>query len=568
MNEKKWWKEAVVYQIYPRSFLDSNGDGIGDLRGILQKLDYIRDLGADVIWLCPIYDSPNDDNGYDIRNYRAIMREFGTMQDFDELLKQAHQRGLKVVMDLVVNHTSDEHPWFVESRKSPANPYRNCYIWKDGKNGGEPTNWSSVFGGSAWQYDESSKQYYLHLFSKKQPDLNWENPNVRGGVYDMMTWWLKKGIDGFRMDVVNALSKDQHFPDGEKIPGQRYVSGWEFATNGPRIHEFLQEMNREVLSKYDVMTVGETGGVTTQDALKYAGFGRGELNMVFQFEHVELGGNENGKWNDNPILLRDFKNIITRWQTELDGKAWNSVYLGNHDQPRSLSRFGNDGEYREKSAKLLATLTLTLQGTPYIYQGEEIGMTNAGFDSIEQYRDLETLNIYHEWISRNPDSKDEIMRYIKAKGRDNARTPMQWSGGLNAGFSKAEPWIPVNPNYPEINVEKDLADPDSVYRYYQKLIRLRKESPALVYGKYIPLLEDHEQIFCYERQLEGQILLMILNFSDKNADADFSVTNIQPEGKLLLSNYSDTQNQNLREKMTFLPYEAGVYSGRLRSSLR
>lgn len=557
--EKQWWQEAVVYQVYPRSFLDSNNDGIGDLRGIIRKLDYIEELGADVIWLCPVYDSPNDDNGYDIRDYRSIMKEFGTMKDFDELLSLAHQKGLKIVMDLVVNHTSDEHEWFRESRRTPANKYRNYYIWKEGKAGGEPSNWGSAFGGAAWKFDEWTGQYYLHLFSERQPDLNWENPEVRNEIYGMMTWWLEKGADGFRMDVINCISKDQHFPDGEKLPGQKYGSCWGYVSNGPRVHEFLQEMNRKVLSRYDIMTVGEAGGITIQDALKYAGFDRHELNMVFQFEHMDLGMNENGKWNDNPVDVRELKKIITRWQTGLDGKAWNSLYWGNHDQPRAVSRFGSDGEFREKSAKLLATLLFTLQGTPFIYQGEEIGMTNAGFDSIEQYRDLETLNVYKEWIRRAPNSKAEIMRYIKAKSRDNARTPMQWDNTCNAGFSPAEPWIPVNLNYTEVSVKQNLANPDSVFHYYQKMIRLRKKYSALIYGTYIPALEDDERIFCYQRRLDDQALFIILNFSGEKTQIELPEEIIGRKGTLLISNDSAHKNKAITKMMELQPYEGNVY---------
>lgn len=556
--ERQWWKEAVVYQIYPRSFMDSNGDGIGDLRGIIQKLDYIRSLGANVIWLCPIYDSPNADNGYDIRDYYAIMKEFGTMNDFDELLLQAHRKGLKIVMDLVVNHTSDEHEWFRKSRQNPAGRYRDYYIWKDGQGGAEPNNWGGVFGGSAWKYDDSAKQYYLHLFAEKQPDLNWENPAVRKDIYHMMTWWLEKGIDGFRMDVINAISKDQRFPNGKKLPGQKYGSGWAYATNGPRVHEFLQEMNREVLSKYDIMTVGETGGITTEDALKYAGFDQHELNMVFQFEHVDLGTDENGKWNDKPVPLCDFRKIVTCWQTELNGKAWNSLFLGNHDQPRSVSRFGSGGKYREKSAKLLATLLMTLQGTPYIYQGEEIGMTNVPFRNINQFRDIETLNAYHELMYKYSGNEEKVMRYIRAKSRDNARTPMQWDNTGNAGFSDAEPWIPVNPNYTEINVCQNLSDPNSVFHYYQKMIRLRKEYSALIYGTYIPLLSDHESLFCYQRQLENQTLLILLNFSKEESKAQLSEEIAGRKGTLLISN-DYHKDQVLAKAMTFRPYEGSVY---------
>lgn len=423
--KKQWWKESTVYQIYPRSFCDSNGDGIGDLPGIESKLDYLRNLGVDVLWLSPIYDSPNADNGYDIRDYRKIMAEFGTIEDFDRLLATAHRKGLKIVMDLVVNHTSDEHEWFRKSRQIPKNEYRDRYYWRAGKNGAEPNNWESSFSGSAWKYDPQVGQYYLHLFAEKQPDLNWENEAVRKGVYKMMRWWLDKGVDGFRMDVINAISKDLRFPDAEPLPGHTYAPPWKYTANGPRVHEFLQEMNREVLQNYDIMTVGETGGVTPEDALLYAGENRGELNMVFQFEHVGLGDreSENGKWNELPVNPAEFRGVMARWQTKLDGKAWNSLFLGNHDQPRSVSRFGDEGKFRVPSAKMLATMIFTMQGTPFVYQGEEIGMTNAAFSSIDQYRDIETLNLYREFEKRGPEKQAEIMRCIQRKSRDNARIP-------------------------------------------------------------------------------------------------------------------------------------------------
>lgn len=559
MQNQQWWKEAVVYEVYPRSFMDSNGDGIGDLKGVTQKLDYIRELGANVIWLCPIYDSPNADNGYDIRDYRTIMKEFGTMDDFDELLSQAHQKGLKIVMDLVVNHTSDEHEWFQKSRQNPPNPYRSYYIWKDGKNGAEPNNLRSVFGGSAWKYDDSTGKYYLHLFDAKQPDLNWDNVSVRKEIYDMMHWWLKKGVDGFRMDVINAISKNPRLLDSEQNSCEKYELSWGAIVNGPHVHEYLQEMNREVLSKYDIMTVGETGGITTEDALKYAGFDRHELNMVFQFEHVDFGANKDGKWNDHPVPLHELKKIITRWQTKLDGKAWNSLYLENHDQPRSVSRFGNDRAYREKSAKLLATLLLTLQGTPFIYQGEEIGMTNVPFCSIDQFRDIETHNAYRELMRRYPSDEERVMRCIRAKSRDNARTPMQWNDTINAGFSPSEPWIPVNPNYTEINVQRNLSDPNSVFHYYQKLIRLRKQYQTLIYGTYLPVLEDHEQMFCYKREMNGQTFFIALNFSGTSAQFKLPDDLAEKGGTLLITNELNCSHQMLTKSMTFHPYESAVY---------
>jgi oligo-1,6-glucosidase len=550
---KKWWKESVIYQIYPRSFMDSNGDGIGDLNGIIQKLDYLKDLGIDVIWLCPIYDSPNADNGYDIRDYRKIMAEFGTMEDFYRLLACAHAKGIRIVMDLVVNHTSDEHEFFQKSKQTPENEYRDYYIWREGKNGKEPNNWGSTFGGSAWKYEKSVGKYYLHLFAEKQPDLNWENEKVRNQIYDMMKWWLDKGIDGFRMDVINCISKDQSFPDGPKLPGSQYASSFPYVANRPRVHEFLQEMNRKVLSHYDIMTVGETGGVTTEEAIKYTAEDRHELNMVFQFEHIDLGMNENGKWNDIPVPIDQFKKIITKWQTELNGRAWNSLFLSNHDQARQVSRFGDDGKYRVESAKLLGTLLHTLQGTPFIYQGEELGMTNVKFDSIEDYRDIETLNVYREFTERNPNSKDEIMRYIHQRSRDNARTPMQWSNSANAGFTSGKPWIKVNPNYTQINVQDELKDKNSVLNYYKKLIRLRKQYEVIIYGDF-EVVKDEGPLYCYRRTLDDEKLLVLLNFSADETELTLA-DNIVPR-KMLIGNYTDSSEELPK---TLKPYEARVY---------
>ncbi|RAK19150.1 oligo-1,6-glucosidase [Anoxybacillus vitaminiphilus] len=556
--KKQWWKESVVYQIYPRSFKDSNGDGIGDIQGIISKLDYLKDLGIDVIWLSPVYKSPNDDNGYDISDYRDIMDEFGTMADWEELLAEIHKRGMKLMMDLVVNHTSDEHPWFIESRKSKDNPYRDYYIWRPGKEGKEPNNWESCFSGSAWEYDETTGEYYLHLFSKKQPDLNWENPKVRQEVYDMMKFWLDKGIDGFRMDVINFISKVPGLPDAPNPEGKKYVSGSRFFMNGPRIHEFLQEMNREVLSKYDVMTVGEMPGVTVEEAKLYTGEDRNEVNMVFQFEHVDLDSGPNGKWDLRPLKLRDLKESFTKWQKGLEGVGWNSLYLNNHDQPRMVSRFGNDQEYRVESAKMLATFLHMLQGTPYIYQGEEIGMTNVRFDSIDDYKDIETLNMYREKVMENDEDPQKVMEAIYAKGRDNARTPFQWDDSENAGFTTGTPWMKVNPNYKEINAKKAVEDPNSIYHYYRKLIQLRKQYPIVVYGSYDIILPEHEQIYAYTRTHKNEKLLVILNFS-----ADQPIFELPKEitfttKELLISNY-DVNGEEAIEIFTLKPYEARVY---------
>jgi oligo-1,6-glucosidase len=560
--ERAWWKEAVVYQIYPRSFYDSNGDGIGDIRGIIAKLDYLKELGVDVVWLSPVYKSPNDDNGYDISDYREIMDEFGTMEDWEEMLEEMHKRGIKLVMDLVVNHTSDEHPWFIESRKSKDNPYRDYYIWRPGKDGKEPNNWESNFSGSAWEYDETTGEYYLHLFSKKQPDLNWENPKVRREVYDIMKFWLDKGVDGFRMDVINMISKVPELPNGEPKRGKKYASGKRYYMNGPRVHEFLQEMNREVLSKYDIMTVGETPGVTPKEGILYTDPSRHELNMVFQFEHVGLDSGPGGKWDIRPWSLADLKKTMTKWQKELEGKGWNSLYLNNHDQPRAVSRFGDDGKYRVESAKMLATFLHMMQGTPYIYQGEEIGMTNVRFPSIEYYRDIETLNMYKERVEEYGEDPQKVMKKIYYKGRDNARTPMQWDDSENAGFTTGTPWIPVNPNYKEINVKEALADPNSVFHYYKKLIQLRKQHDIIVYGTYDLILEDDPYIYAYTRTLGNEKLIVITNFSEKTPVFRLPDDITYKTKELLISNYDVNEAEELKE-IRLRPWEARVYKIRL-----
>jgi oligo-1,6-glucosidase len=556
--ERKWWKESVVYQIYPRSFKDSNDDGIGDLQGIISKLDYLKKLGADVIWLSPVYDSPNDDNGYDISNYQEIMDEFGTMADLDELLEGLHKREMKLIMDLVVNHSSDEHAWFNESRSSKNNPYRDYYMWRPGKEGKEPNNWESCFSGSAWEYDEETDEYYLHLFSKKQPDLNWENPKLREEVYDMMTWWLDKGVDGFRMDVINFISKVDGLPDAPNPEHKKSVWGGEYFMNGPRIHEFLQEMNTSVLSKYDIMTVGETPGVTPEQASLYVGEDRDELHMLFQFEHVDIDSGPGGKWDVAPWKLTDLKRIFTKWQIELQGKGWNSLYLSNHDQPRMVSRFGNDQEYRLESAKMLATFLHTLQGTPYIYQGEEIGMTNVQFDSIDDYQDIETLNMYREKVTEGGANAQKVMESIYKKGRDNARTPVQWDASPNAGFTTGRPWLKVNPNYKEINAEQALQDPASIFHYYKKLIQLRKENPILVYGDYKLILEEDEQIYAYIRSFEGEQLLVVLNFDQKRATFTLPEGFFYSSAKLMICNYNVIDLGKIQQ-LELRPYEARVY---------
>ena len=548
-EKKAWWKEAVIYQIYPRSFADSNGDGIGDLNGITAHLDYLETLGIDVIWLSPVYKSPNDDNGYDISDYRDIMDDFGTMEDFDRLLAEAHRHHIKIVMDLVVNHTSDEHAWFIESRSSKDNPHRDYYIWKDPKNGKEPNNWGSCFGGSAWELDERTGMYYLHCFSKKQPDLNWENPKVRDEVFDMMNWWCEKGIDGFRMDVISMISKDQSYPDGPVEDGL-YGSFSPYVCNGPRVHEFLQEMNNRVLSHYDLLTVGEAAGVTIDEAKKYANSDGTELGMVFQFEHVDLVKSPIGKWTDQKPQLTDFRRVMNKWQYELEGKAWNSLFLDNHDQPRVVSRFGNDSEaYRVISAKMLATCLHMMKGTPYIYQGEELGMTNVYFDKLEDYRDIESINAFHQYVDSGIVKADDMMRYLKEISRDNARTPMQWDDSKNAGFTDGTPWINVNPNYKEINAKAAVAEPDSVFHYYQELIKLRHTLPIIVYGKFQGLLEDSETIYAYERHLDGQVLTVACNFTDQEQDCTLFD---DLAGEELISNYNTHKAGKLQ------PYEARV----------
>ncbi len=552
--EKRWWKESVVYQIYPRSFCDSNGDGIGDLNGITGKLDYLKELGIDVIWLSPVYKSPNDDNGYDISDYQAIMDEFGTMEDFDRMLATAHEKGIKIMMDLVVNHTSDEHKWFIESRKSTDNPYRDYYIWRPAKEDGSlPNNWGSCFSGPAWEYDKTTDMYFLHLFSKKQPDLNWDNPAVRQDVFDMMNWWLKKGVDGFRMDVISLISKEPGLPDKE--PGINGYATFNVSANGPHVHEYLQEMRQKALNNADTITVGECSGVTLEEAKKYARSDEKELNMVFQFEHMDVDSDEKaGKWTTRKMDLRNLKKILTRWQKGLQDIAWNSLYWENHDQPRSVSRFGNDSdEYREISAKMLATCIHMMQGTPYVYQGEELGMTNCPFNTLDNFRDLESINAFHELTEQGKMTEEDMMAAISYKGRDNARTPMQWDDSAYAGFSTANPWIMVNPNYTKINARDQVNREDSVFKYYQKLIKLRHESELIVYGTYDLILDDDKDIYAYIRTLGDEKLIVYCNFSENTREVELpeEFTN----GKVLISNYIDAK---VNHKITLRPYEAIV----------
>lgn len=556
MNEK-WWKNAVVYQIYPRSFKDSNGDGIGDLEGIYEKLDYLAELGIDVIWMSPVYKSPNDDNGYDISDYQDIMDDFGTMDDFDRVLKKAHSLNIKIMMDLVVNHTSDEHKWFIESKKSKDNPYHDYYMWADpDKNGNPPNRWESCFSGSAWEYVESVGQFYLHSFSSKQPDLNWDNPKVREEVFKMMTWWCDKGIDGFRMDVISMISKYPGLPDGPEN-GNGYTGNT--SCDGPNIHKYLREMNEKVLSKYRLITVGECPGVNAEQAKKYANIDGSELDMIFQFEHVSgsaLKPCHHGKWDGEAMTMPELRANFTKWQKDLEGCAWNSLFLSNHDQPRCVSRFGNDSEqYRELSAKMLATMTHFQKGTPYVYQGEELGMTNAYMENIADYRDIESLNAYKELTTKENIPAKTVMGYIKAVGRDNARTPMQWDASDNGGFTSGTPWLQVNKNYKTINAAAQVNDPDSVFAYYKKLIALRHTNEVMVNGVYDVLIPDHPQIYAYTRTLGDKQLLVLCNDSDTNAAIPAELQEkIHAAKNILIQNYKDTDESTLR------PYEAVVYA--------
>lgn len=541
----KWWKEQVIYQIYPRSFNDSNNDGIGDLPGIIEKLDYLQDLGVDIIWLSPIYPSPNDDNGYDISNYRDIHPEFGTMKDFDHLLEGIHKRGMKLIMDLVVNHSSDEHEWFEKSRVSRDNPYRDFYIWKKGRNGGPPNNWQSFFGGSAWQYDEKTEEYYLHLFTTKQPDFNWENPNVRKEIYDLVKFWLDKGIDGFRMDVISLISKRLDFEDSpHKAFGDTVHNIY---SNGPRVHEFIHEMYEEVLSHYDIMTIGEGPGISPEVGLKYVGHDRGELNMIFHLDHMFLGFGPGGRFDQEPYNLLDVKKIFNDWYTAMGPSGWISIFLDNHDFVRMVSRFGNDQEYRTESAKLLAMLIMTMRGTPCIYQGSEIGMTNVSYDSIDDFRDVETLN-FHKILTKKGMPQETFLELANKNGRDNVRTPMQWTNQSNGGFCDSTPWIKVNPNYSEINVKNALEDNDSIFYFYQKLLAFRKGNDALIYGHYQDLSEGDDTLFIYKRWSENKSYTILLNFSDQHQDYNLE----DNPGRLVLSNYSKNNDQ-------LSPWEARIY---------
>lgn len=560
-----WWQKSVVYQIYPRSFMDSNGDGIGDLQGIIGKLDYLRNLGVDVIWLSPFYASPNADNGYDISDYQKIMEEFGTMDDFDELLKEAHQRNLKIIIDMVVNHSSDEHEWFKKS-KAGIEPYRNYYIWRKGVDGKEPNNWRSNFSGSAWTYSEERQEYYLHLFHKKQPELNWQCAELRNEIYRMMNWWLDKGVDGFRLDVINYIGKNPEFPDG--VIGKDGLGDFvPYAVNLPISHDYIKEMNSQVWhNREGILTVGETPFAGTDDAVQYSCLDNTELNMVFQFEHMDLDNAEDGsKWSDRRIPLLELKRSFSNWQRKLYGKAWNSLYWCNHDQPRVVSRLGNDTDetWWNKSAKMLATCLHFMQGTPYVYQGEELGMTNYPFSDIRDFRDVESINAYHEYTEILHVDSDKMISYLRNKSRDNARTPMQWDETDEAGFTTGVPWMPVNPNYKRINAAAQIGDEDSVYNYYRKLISLRKEYPIIVNGDFELVGEDNADVFAYLRHWKDQILWVACNFTDRMQKIVSPSSNHAEYRKwdVICDNYSPSGDPFEKGQIELRPYEAVAVLG-------
>lgn len=549
----KWWQNAVIYQIYPQSFQDSNNDGIGDLHGIIKRLPYLKKLGVDVLWLNPIYQSPLKDNGYDIADYEKILPEYGTMTDFGELLKEVHAHGLKLLMDLVVNHTSDQHRWFQESKQSKDNKYADYYMWRDPVDGHEPNNWHAAFGGSAWTYVPERGQYYLHLFAPGQPDLNWENPTVRESVWNIMRFWLDKGIDGFRMDVINLISKPEGLPDAPDPGTYPLTEG--LVADGPKLNDYLHEMNDKVLSHYDVMTVGEMPSSKPEDAISYTSLDNHELNMVFQFQHVALEPNPDkrlGKWNNQPVKLPELKTALSRWQKALDGKGWNSLYWNNHDQPRAVSRFANDDpKYRVRAAKMLGTTLHMMQGTPFVFEGEELGMANVHYTSIDQYEDLESINAYRELVEEKKlVDGPTMLKYLANISRDNARTPMPWDAGKNAGFSDVKPWFALNPTYKEINAKAVLEDKDSVFYHYQKLIQLRHDSDLVKFGTYDEIDPDDAEVFAYRRHYQGKTLLVISNFTANTVTRDYDQGKAD---KLVISNYDDDQGTELR------PYESKVY---------
>jgi len=558
-----WWRNAVVYQIWPRSFADSDGDGIGDLAGILGRLDYLVSLGVDIVWLSPIYPSPQDDAGYDISDYRQIDATFGSLEQFDTLVAEAHERGIKLITDLVANHTSNEHSWFIESRSSSANPQRDWYWWRparEGMNpgdpGAEPNNWGSIFTGPAWEFDEATSEYYLHLFSRKQPDLNWENPKVRQAIYEMMRWWLDRGIDGFRMDVINFISKDPNLPDGHVHEGSVYGDGTPYFVCGPRNHEFLQEMHHRVFSDRDGhLTVGEMPGVTVEEAKLFTDPARRELDMVFQFEHLQVDHGPTW-WDVHPFHLLDLKASLGRWQVSLAESGWNSLYWNNHDQPRVVSRFGDGGEYRARSAKMLATILHLHRGTPYIYQGEELAMTNAPFAGIEDFRDIHSLNHYDAAVEAGADP-DEVLKSLRARSRDNARTPMQWDDSEHAGFTTDSPWIPVNPNYTEINAQAEMANDDSVFHHYRRLIQLRHTEPAVVHGDFTMVLSNHNHVYAFARRHDDVELLVLGNFSGTSVTIEVPDAVNWLDAELILTNVPAPDA--LQEQLTLQPWETRVH---------
>ena len=546
MQKKTWWKEAVVYQIYPRSFQDSNGDGVGDLQGIIQKLDYIKRLGVDAVWLNPIYKSPNDDGGYDISDYCSIQPEFGSLKDFEDLLSGLHARGLKLIMDLVLNHSSDEHPWFLESRKSKDNPYRDYYFWKSGKNGGAPNNWPSFFGGSAWQLDEATGEYYLHLFSRKQPDLNWENPKLRKEIQDLMKFWLDKGVDGLRLDVISAISKRIDFPDTDTPDFNETIK--KYYANGPRLKEYIKEAKEKIWSKYNVMTVGEGPGITPQNALDYLDETNG-LDLIFHFGHMFMDQGAGGRFDPIPWSMTDFKKVFKTWDDAFEKSGWGSVFLGNHDFPRMVSRWGNDKQYWEKSAQLLITLLLSMRGTPFVFQGDEIGMTNANLTAIDESKDIETITGWREAKNRGV-SESDFLKVANYAGRDNARTPMQWNAGVEGGFTNGKPWMNVNPNVSSINVETQQRDQNSILNYFTQMVAIRKSNPVLTYGKYTPQETAHEKLFVFNRELGKENVLIMLNFSDHTVKFQKIGFGIKDR---LIGNYVDIDTEQIR------PWEALVF---------
>ncbi|EGT3616873.1 alpha-glucosidase [Clostridium perfringens] len=549
---KKWWKELIAYQIYPKSFMDSNGDGIGDIPGIISKLDYLKDLGIDLIWLCPMYKSPNHDNGYDISDYKDILDEFGTMDDFNELLNEVHNRGMKLIIDLVINHTSDEHPWFIESRSSKDNPKRDWYIWRDGKEEEEPNNWESIFKGSAWEFCDNSEQYYLHLFAKEQPDLNWENKEVRNELYKMINWWLDKGIDGFRVDAISHIKKEDGLKDMDNPEGLKYVSSFEKHMNVEGINAHLKELKEETFSKYDIVTVGEANGVSAHEADHWVAEDEGTFNMIFQFEHLSLWNYEEGQGFD----VKAYKDVLTNWQNSLEGKGWNALFVENHDIPRVVSTWGNDDKYLTECAKAFGTVYFLQKGTPFIYQGQELGMTNVKYHSISDYDDVRTINTYNERIE-NGVSEEVALKEAWVTSRDNSRTPMQWNSSKNAGFTEGKPWIGVNENYKTINVEVEEKDENSVLNFYKKLIILKKSNEALIYGVYDLILEEDRSIYAYTRTLNEDKFLIIANLTGENANYSYEGEKLNSKD-LLLNNYEVCEHNDLVE-FTLKPYECRVY---------